>query len=139
MLDLHSKVSTRTINDQVLSFLRLTAVPEKLLMVPAITLAFTRIYEEIIRKATEIRALAQKSRPAAARRGQEERYAVDMCSLSLYHPPMPGPQGCEKLYCPLGLVKIRARITILEVRWLENKKYSNETVAHTPKASETQL
>ncbi len=36
---------------------------------------------------------------------------------------MPGPQGCEKLYSPLGLVRHRARITFLAVRWLEKQTY----------------
>ena len=46
-------------------------------------------------------------------------------------PPMPGPQGCENLYSPIGLLTFRARTIFLAVRWLENRTYSNETVAHT--------
>ena len=73
-----------------------------------------------MRKATEIIALAQKSRLAAARRG---RGTVMLCAYALFPsaPPHAWPSN--------GLLKLRARTIFLAVRWLENQKYSNETVA----------
>ena len=56
-------------------------------------------------------------------------YIIYIYTLSHPTPPMPGPQGCEKLHSPIGLLKLRARTIFLVVRWLENRKYSNETVA----------
>ena len=59
-------------------------------------------------------------------------------TYSLSTPLMPGPQGCDKFYGPIGLLKFRARATFLAVvRWLENQTYSNETVS--PVAPETQF
>ena len=51
-------------------------------------------------------------------------------SLSLSTPPMPGPQGCEKLVGPTGLLKFCTRAAFLALRWLQNQIYSNETGAH---------
>ena len=61
-------------------------------------------------------------------------YAVPPCTH-----PMASPQGSEKLYGPIGFLKLCTRVIFLAVRWLENQMYLNETVAHTPKAEETQL
>ena len=58
-------------------------------------------------------------------------------SLSLSTPPVPGPQGCEKLHSPIELLTFCARMIFLAVRWLEKHKYSNEAVVLL--APETQL
>ena len=50
-------------------------------------------------------------------------------ALSPYTPPVPRPQGCEKLHIPIGLLTFCARSTFLAVRWLEHEQYSNEVVA----------
>ena len=84
------------------------------------------LYGDIVRDPAQIVALAQTSRAAAAQRGGP-LCSVHMLSLPL-RPPMPPSQGCERLHSPFGLLTFRARIIFLAVRWLENQKYSNETV-----------
>jgi len=60
-------------------------------------------------------------------------------ALSPSTPSMPGPQGCEKLHRPIGLVTFCARMIFLAVMWLEKQTSSNEAVVNIQKAEETQL
>ena len=52
-----------------------------------------------------------------------------MYTLSPSTPPMRGLRRCEKLHSPIGRLQFSARTMFLDMRWLENQTYSNETVA----------